>query len=145
METELEISKAAIVTKGVEVAEACSAFVGPPKWSNDWNCPGNYYAEIFKFDTFGFIIEDIEDVERDNHGITTLTDRRIKAFDQSNKLLMDASCIVQGVDKQFAKNGGEDRVEEIQDNWKVHRVAHQLDDIHQIFQKLIDTLVKEKA
>lgn len=143
METEFEISKAAIVTKGIEVAEACSAFIGPPRWPNDWDCPGNYYAEIFKFDTFGFIIEDIEDVERDSQGMTTLTDRRIKAFDQHNKLLMDASCIVQGVDKQFAKNDEEDRIEEIEDSWKVHRVAHHLENIDQIFQKLIDTLEKE--
>ncbi|MFK7845331.1 MAG: hypothetical protein AB8G77_08525 [Rhodothermales bacterium] len=103
----------------VEMIEACSAHAGKPRWKNDWRCPGRYYAEIFKFDTFGFTVEDTEDAENDELGFATFTIRRIKIFSISNILLLEASQIIQGIDEYKDSN----QIQEIQEAWQIHRVT----------------------
>ena len=108
----------------VTALHACSAYAGLPKWENDWQCPGHYHAEIFKFDAFGFVLEDIEDAESDEHGFATFTLRKIKVFSNANILLLEGSKIIQGLDEYKEGN----QVEKIRDAWQIHRVAPHIDE-----------------
>ncbi len=103
----------------VSALNACSAYAGLPPWENDWRCPGHYRAEIFKFDAFGFVLEDIEDAESDEQGFATFTIRKIKVFSNANILLLDGSKIIQGLD-EFKENN---HVENIRDAWQIHRAT----------------------
>lgn len=117
-----------------KMIEACSAHAGTPKWNNDWRCPGRYYAEIFKFEAFGFMVEDTEDAENDELGFATFTVRRIKIFSISNVLLLEASKIIQGLDEYKDSN----QVQEIKDAWQIHRVTPKVE--HALAMNIIGTL-----
>lgn len=108
----------------VTALNACSAYAGQPRWDNDWRCPGHYRAEIFKFSDFGFVLEDIEDAESDDHGFATFTLRKIKVFSNANILLIDGSKIIQGLDEYKEGN----HVETIRDAWQIHRTSAGLDE-----------------
>ncbi|MEM8484687.1 MAG: hypothetical protein AAF564_04020 [Bacteroidota bacterium] len=108
----------------VAALNACSAYAGLPRWQNDWRCPGHYRAEIFKFDAFGFVLEDTEDAESDDYGFATFTMRKIKVFSTANILLIDGSRIIQGLDEYKEGN----RVEKIQDEWQIHRATTHIEE-----------------
>ena len=103
----------------VAALDACSAYAGIARWENDWRCPGHYLAEIFKFEAFGFVMEDVEDAASDEEGFATFTIRRIKIFDTANILLLEGSKIIQGLDEYEGGN----RIEPIKDAWQIHRAA----------------------
>ena len=122
----------------VDLARACSASVGPPKWENNWSCPGRYYAEIFKYDGFGFLIEDMEDCVGDDEGFATFTLRRIKLFDSSNILRLVASIIIQGLDERYI--GEEKKVTAIEDNWQIQLSDYEVGNPEAWLQNMMTTL-----